>query len=79
MLLTQSEKELLSQVACDNVTGNHLLGLHRPPAYWDIRKEWQEAIKTAKPNERQVIMLEYVHQFSDYNYYMSLPPEKRLY
>lgn len=77
-IITQSDKDLLSQVACDNETGNHLLGRHRPPAYWEIRKEWQDATTATSPNERQKMILEYVHQYSDYSYYMSLPPEKRL-
>ena len=30
MILTDKEKELISQIVCDNETGNHLLGRERP-------------------------------------------------
>lgn len=79
MFITDYEKELLSQVACDNETGNHLLGRKRPNGYWDMRKEWQEATNATNPNCRQQEILEYVHQCSDYDYYNSLPQEEKLF
>lgn len=79
--LTDKEKEILSQVATDNETGNHLLGRNRPDCYWDLRKEWVDADMTAKSErtERQAVIWEYVYQCTDYNYYNSLPPEKRMF
>lgn len=79
--LTDKEKEILSQVASDNETGNHLLGRNRPDGYWDLRKEWVDADMTAKSErtERQAVIWEYVYQCTDYNYYKSLPSEKRMF
>ena len=77
-ILTNEEKSLLSQIACDNETGNHLFGGTRTKEYWEIRDELYVARHTMTPTERHVIMLEYVKQCADYDYYHSLPPEKRV-
>lgn len=64
-MLTKKEKELLSQVACDNETGNHLLGRKRPDSYWEMRKEWAIATKAENPTDRQSELVEYVKQSTD--------------
>ena len=77
-MLTKEERELLSQIACDNETGNHLLGRKRPAGYWELRNDLYSEHPQI-PKEKQELMLEYVKQSSDYAYYMSLPPEKRMF
>lgn len=79
MELTELEKNLLSDIAYDNETGNHLLGRKRSEEYWQMRKEWAETAKAESPTERQTMILEYVHQCTDYAYYHSLPMEKRMF
>ena len=78
-MLTKEEKEFLSQIAHDNETGNHLLGRKRPDGYWEMRNEWAAADMTTVQTARQTEICEYVRQCSDYNYYHSLPPEKRMF
>ena len=78
-MLTNKEKELLSQIAYDNETGNHLLGRPRPPEYWEMRDELCIAHHTFCPTQKHIEMLEYLHQCTDYEYYNSLPIEKRMF
>ena len=78
MELTKSEKVMLSLIACDNDSGNHLLR-ERSDEYWQMQKEWAEAAKAESPTEKQTMILEYVHQCTDYAYYHSLPTEKRMF
>ena len=77
-MLTKEEKEILSQIACDNETGIHLLN-NRPEKYWFLRNEWAAAEMTTVRTERQSEICEYVRQCSDYDYYQSLPNEKRMF
>ncbi len=79
MELTQEEKHILTCVAMDNELGGHLLGEKRSYEYWQLRYEWAKATKADNPTERQTILLEYVHQCTDYAYYLSLPMEKRMF
>lgn len=78
MELTNKEKEILSQIVCDNETGHHLLH-RRSGDYWRIRNEWVAAGKAVTPTDRQKNICEYVHQCSDYDYYNSLPLDKRMF
>lgn len=78
-MLTKEEKEILSMVACDNETGNHLLGRERSKDYWYLRNEWAAASTMTVRTERQAEICEYVRQCSDYDYYQSLPNEKRMF
>lgn len=78
-ILTDSDKELISQIACDDETGNHLLGRKRQEKYWEMRKEIVEAKSSEALTERQTNILEYYKQSSDYDYYQSLPIEKRMF
>ena len=77
-MLTSKEKEILSQIACDNETGNYLLH-KRSEDYWRIRNEWEIATDAESPTKRQKDMCEYVHQCTDYDYYNSIPLEKRMF
>lgn len=77
-MLTDKEKEILSQIACDNETGHHLL-YERSDDYKQMRRDWVIAYYAENPTEKQSEICEYVHQCSDYNYYMSLPQEKKLF
>lgn len=78
-ILTKNDKELISQIVCDDATGNHLLGRKRKEGYWEMRKEIVEAGNSEVLTERQADILEYYKQSSDYDYYQSLPIEKRMF
>ena len=78
-MLTKEEKELISMIVCDDETGNHLLGRKRPEEYWAMRDELFVARKTMTHTQRQVDLLECYHQHSDYDYFKSLPEEKRMF
>ena len=78
-ILTDSDKELISQIVCDDETGNHLLGRKRQEGYWEMRKEIVEAENPEALTERQIDILEYYKQSSDYAYYQLLPVEKRMF
>ncbi len=77
-MLTNEEKQLLSLIALDNETGNHLLGRKRPDGYWELR-DGLYSKKTQMPREKREMMMEYVRQCSDYDYYNSLPLGERLF
>ena len=78
-ILTDNDKEFISQIVCDDATGNHLLGRKRQEGYWEMRKEIVEAKNSESLTERQIDILEYYKQSSDYTYYQSLPIEKRMF
>lgn len=78
-ILTDKDKELISQIVCDDATGNHLLGRKRQEGYWEMREELVEARDSEALTERQADILEYYKQSSDYAYWKSLPIEKRLF
>ena len=46
--LTQNEKQMISQVATDLVTGNHLLGRSRPDGYKELMREVGNAFAAVK-------------------------------
>ena len=77
MTLTKEELETISQIVCDDETGNHLLGRNRSDEYWQMRDELFVAKHTLLPTQSE--MLELYRQYSDYEYYHSLPQEKRLF
>lgn len=79
MTLTKEDQENISQIVCDDDTGNHLLGRKRSDEYWQMRGELFVARHTFLPTQRHIEMLEYYRQCSDYEYYHSLPQEKRLF
>ena len=79
MTLTKEELEIISQIVCDDETGNHLLGRTRSDEYWQMRDELFVARQTLLPTQRHIEMLELYRQYSDYEYYHSLPQEKRLF
>lgn len=79
MTLTKEELETISQIVCDDETGNYLLGRNRSDEYWQMRDELFVAKHTLLPTQRHIEMLELYRQYSDYEYYHSLPQEKRLF
>ena len=79
MTLTKEEQENISQIVCDDETGNHLLGRARSDEYWQMRDELFVARHTLLPTQRHIEMLELYRQYSDYEYYHSLSQEKRLF
>ena len=79
--LNEKEKSLLSQIIADEESGTYLLR-SRTKAYFELRKELiraSEAMEKGNPNERQKYIFEFAKQCKDYNYYMSLPVELRLF
>ena len=77
-VLTKREKELISQIACDLESGNHLIR-PRNKEYRDFFREFLEVSNTKEPTERQKEILEYYKQCSDYFYWKNLPDEKRMF
>jgi hypothetical protein len=77
-ILTEKEKELISQFGCDLQTGNHLL-YPRSEEYWSFGKEFTEAREAPEPTEKQKEMLEYYHQCTDYHYWNNLPDEQKMF
>ena len=77
-ILTEKEKELISQFGCDLQTGNHLL-YPRSEEYWAFGKEFTEAREALEPTEKQKEMLEYYHQCTDYFYWKNLPDEQKMF
>ena len=76
--LTDREKELISQVACDIASGNHLLH-PRSEEYWAFGETVTEAINAETPTEKQVEIKEYYHQCTDYFYWKNLPDEDKMF
>lgn len=60
MPLTEQEKHMVCQVACDLETGNHLLGRPRPEGYRPFMSEVCIALDTPKEerNPRQEMLCE---------------------
>jgi hypothetical protein len=77
-MLTEKEKELISQFGCDLQTGNHLL-CPRSEEYWSFGKEFVEAREALEPTEKQKEMLEYYRQCTDYFYWKNLPDEQKMF
>ena len=77
-VLTEKEKELISQIGCDFQTGNHLLR-SRNEEYWIFAKYFEEARNTLKPTEKQKEMLEYYRQCTDYSYWENLPDRDKMF
>lgn len=77
-VLTRSDKDLISQIACDDETGNHLLR-KRQEGYLEMRREIIDAERQKALTERQADILEYYKQCSDYDYYQSLQIEERMF
>lgn len=78
LLITPQEMQILSNIATDQATGNHLIR-PRSREYWKMRAEVGEAFDANPPTPRHAQMLEYIKQCSDYSYWLSLPDEKKLF
>ena len=79
--LSPQECDLISQVAGDIQSGNHLIR-PRGENYWAF---WNDMVlaRTAEMNniatDKQKEMCEYERQCSDYSYWRNLPLEKKLF
>ena len=81
ILLTKEEKAIISIIACDNESGGHLLR-ERSEDYWKLRKVLSEIYNKSSKielSDKEKDMLEYYNQCSDYNYYISLSEESRMF
>lgn len=79
--ISQTECNLIEQIACDIDSGNHLL---RPRSkeywnMWNIMVEARDAEKKGVADTKQKEMVEYERQCRDYSYWNSLPIEKKLF
>lgn len=79
-LLTKEEKIIISTIACDNESGGHLLR-ERSEEYWKFKKIFSEIYNKSsiELTDKEKDMLEYYKQCSDYNYYISLSEENRMF
>ena len=78
--LTKEEKAIICTIACDNESGGFLLR-ERSEDYWKLRKIFSEIYNKSsiELTDKEKDMLEYYNQCSDYNYYISLTEEKRMF
>ena len=77
-VLTEKEKSLISQIAYDMESGNHLIR-PRSDEYWTFSREFYEAANAKVPTEKQNEMIEYYNQSTDYFYWNNLPDEEKLF
>lgn len=77
-VLTKREKELISQIACDLQTGNHLL-YPRSEEYLAFSREFADAHDASEPTEKQKEILEYYRQCTDYHYWNNLPDRDKMF
>ena len=80
-LLSPQECDLITQIAGDIQSGNHLI---RPRGedywhYWNIMVEARNAELDGTATEKQKEMCEYERQAGDYSYWRKLPLEKKLF
>ena len=80
-LLSPQECDLISQIAGDIQSGNHLI---RPRdeeywAFWNIMVEARNAEIDGTATEKQREMCEYERQAGDYYYWRNLPLEQKLF
>lgn len=81
LLLTEEECNLIDTINCDNSSGRHLLS-ERSDEYWKMRVVVEEARlhrNLGQATEKELQMLEYMKQDSDYEYWHSLPDDKKLF
>lgn len=80
ILLTKEERLIISTIASDNESGGHLLN-KRSEDYWKSRKIFSEIYNKSsiELTDKEKDMLEYYNQCSDYNYYISLSEESRMF
>ena len=81
LLLTEKECNLIDAINCDNSSGRHLLS-ERSEEYWNMRVAIEEARlhkNLGQATEKELQALEYMKQGSDYEYWNSLPDDKKLF
>lgn len=81
-MFTEQEKIYLGMACCDLETGHHLL-IKRDPEYYPILNKLFKVIGKVADNielvtDEEKYIFEYYRQMTDYDYYMSLPEDKRL-
>ena len=81
LLLTEEECNLINEINCDNESGRHLLG-KRSDDYWNMRVTIEEARQhelDGSASDKELQMLEYMEQSSNYEYWNSLPDGQKLF
>lgn len=81
LLLTQEECDLIDAINCDNSSGRHLLG-KRDEDYWNMRVTIENArlnCNLGQATEKELQILEYMKQGSDYFYWKKKPDEDKLF
>lgn len=81
LLLTEEECNLIDTINCDNSSGRHLLS-ERSEEYWNMRVAIEEARlhkNLGQATEKELQMIEYQKQASEYSYWKSLPEEDKLF
>lgn len=81
LLLTKEECNLIDQINCDNDSGRHLLD-ERAQGYWNMRVAIEQARlhrNLGQATEKELQILEYQKQGSDYDYWKALPEKDKLF
>ena len=81
LLLTEEECNLIDQINCDNDSGRHYLD-GRAQAYWNMRVVIEQARlhrNLGQATEKELQILEYQKQGSDYGYWKDLPEKDKLF
>lgn len=81
LLLTEEECNLIDEINCDNASGRHFLN-ERSEDYWNMRVIIEEARlhrNLGQATKKELQILEYQKQSSDYSYWESLTEEDKLF
>ena len=81
LLLSEEECDLIEQINLDNANGRHLLN-DRTQDYWNMRVTIEQARlhkNLGQATEKELQIVEYQKQASEYSYWESLPDEKKLF
>lgn len=81
LLITEEECALIDRINCDNETGRYLLD-ERSEEYWNMRVAIEEArlnCRIGNATEKQKQIVEYQKQSADYDYWNSLPDDKKMF
>lgn len=80
-IITDREAELITRIAGDIQSGNHLLNSREDDYWsmWNLMIVARKAVEIGTANDRQKEMVEYEKQCSDYSYWRNLPASKKLF
>ena len=80
-IITDREAELISRIAGDIQSGNHLLNPREDNYWsmWNLMVVARKAVELGTANDRQKEMVEYEKQCGDYFYWRNLPVSKKLF